>query len=277
MSIGRNTARPATPESVTLQWANGKTVYRPQPGVGRFVPLVGFHIEVGKDEDLDHAAHKAGLPVIEIKHQRQGGAELVKHWLVAGEADTLRFFTVTSGPVGLTMAGCLGRNAPATAEAGLGARWAEGERSKLAVRGYVEALAKAGYLRLVQLSTRSRMTDVLLACLLDHGRVCEAADGLVDRNRHPEVVTFHEIALPLGAGEPQDWGKGDTTEVTPFTCLHPEQVTADYLRTVWRPDSVHATALRDWEGIQAWAQSYAQEGEEQPAGRPAPAYADDAL
>ena len=87
-------------------------------------------------------------------------------------------------------------------------------------RGDGKRLVKVGYVRLVQLSCRSRMTDVLLGALLDHGRVCEAADSLVDRTKHPEVVTYHEIALPLGPAEEEEWGKGDTATVVPFRSTH---------------------------------------------------------
>src|SRR5262249_26616054 len=118
------------------------------------------------------------------------------------------------------------------------------------------------YVRLVQLSVRSRMTDVLLAALIAHGVACEAADGLIDRSKHPDVVTYHELALPLGPGEEQEWGKGDTATVVPFTCLHPEQIDAAYLRTSWRSPAIHSAALEDWASIVAWASAYAMEGDE---------------
>lgn len=260
--IGRNKIQ-AVAEAVTLQYANGKSVARQVGGNGRFAAYVGFHIEVGKDNGLDEALSAAKLATIEIKHQRQGGMEVVRHW---GLGEEIRLFPVTSGPIAPTVAGSLGRNAAATAEAGIGMRWGQGERSKMAIRGYLEVLARAGYPRLVQLSVRSRMTDVLLSALIDHGRVCEAADSLIDRSRHAEVVTYHEIALPLGPGNEEEWGKGDTTTVVPFKSLHPAVIDADYLRGVWRPDSVQTAALRDWANIQYWAQEYATQSEEQ-AGR----------
>lgn len=257
--IGRNKIQ-AVHEAATLQYANGKSMARLTVGSGRFTPLVGFHIEVGKDGELDEALRSAGVAQIEIKHQRQGGAEIVRHWHLG---EQVKLYVVTGGPVAPTVAGSLqGRNTALTAEAGIGMRWGASERSKMAVRGYLEILARAGYLRLVQLSTRSRMTDRLLGALIDHGRVCEAADHLVDRTRHPEVVSFHEIALPLGPAEEQEWGKGDTATVVPFKSVHPEVIDAEYLRAVWRPDSVHAAAQRDWNGIQLWAQEYATQAEE---------------
>lgn len=258
-TIGRNKVR-AVADAATLQYANGKSQARKPVGTGRFAPYVGFHIEAGRDGELDEAMRAAKIPLMEIKHQRPGGAEIVKHWDLG---QIVKFFPVTSGPVAPTVAGSLaGANARDTAEAGIGLRWGMGERSKLAVRGYLHALLGVGYLRLVQFSVRSRMTDELMKALVDHGRVCEAADGLVDRGRHPELVTFHEIALALGPGEETEWGKGDTATVTPFVSLHPREITAEYLRGNWRPDALHAAALREWEGIQHWAREYAVASEE---------------
>jgi hypothetical protein len=251
--IGRNRIH-AVQDAATLQYANGKSMARMTVGSGRFQPLVGFHLEVGKDDEIDAALAAADIPQIEIKHQRTGGAEIVRHWYLG---ERVHLFVVTSGPIGATVAGSLqGRNAALTAEAGIGLRWGANERSKMAVRGYLDVLVRQGVTRLVQLSTRSRMTDRLLAALVDHERVCVIADSLVDRTRHPEVVSFHEIALPLGTAEEEEWGKGDTATVVPFRSAHPASIDADYLRHVWRPDAIHAAALREWEGIQAWAKEY---------------------
>jgi hypothetical protein len=48
----------------------------------------------------------------------------------------------------------------------------------------------------------------------------------------------------------------------PFKSLHPAEVDAEYLRGVWRPDSVHTAAYHDWESIQLWAQEYANQAED---------------
>lgn len=274
--IGRNRVR-AVSDAATLQYANGKSQARRPAGTGRFAPYVGFHIEVGRDGELDEAMRQAQVPLMEIKHQRPGGAEVVKHWDLG---ESVKLYPVSSGPVAPTVAGSLaGGNARETAEAGIGLRWGNGERSKLAVRGYLHPLVAVGYLRLIQFSVRSRMTDELLKALVDHGRICEAADSLVDRGRHPELVTFHEIALPLGPGEETEWGKGDTATVVPFVSLHPREIDAEYLRGVWRADNVHAAALREWEGIQHWAREYAAASEESGSRQPEeatyqPAYED---
>lgn len=255
--IGRNRVQIIT-EAITLQYANGKSMARPIGGK-RFSPYIGFHIEVGRDDELDAHLRTARIEQIEIKHQRQGGAEVVRHWALG---DTILFYPVTSGPVAQTVAGSLGRNASATAAAGIGLRWGSSDRSRMAVRGYLDLLVRMDLLRLAQLSVRSRMTDVLLAALLDHGRVCETADALIDRTRHPEIVTFHELALPLGPGDEEEWGKGETTTVVPFKSLHPAQIDRADIERIWRPDAVHQAALRDWPGIQAWASEYALQGDE---------------
>lgn len=255
--IGRNRVQAIT-EAITLQYANGKNLARPVGGK-RFSPYIGFHIEAGRDDELDARLRAARIEQIEIKHQRQGGAEIVRHWALG---ETIRFYVVTSGPVAQTVAGSLGRHATATTAAGIGLRWGSSDRSRMAVRGYLDLLVRMDLLRLAQLSVRSRMTDVLLAALLDHGRVCEAADALIDRTRHPELVTFHELVLPLGPGEEEEWGKGETTTVVPFKSLHLAQIDRDYIEHIWRPDAVHQAALRDWPGIQAWASEYALQADE---------------
>lgn len=249
--IGRNRVHVVT-EAITLQYANGKSMARPVGGK-RFAPYIGFHIEIGRDDELDARLQAAQIGQIEIKHQRQGGVEVIRHWELG---ETIRFYPVTSGPVAMTVAGSLGRNAAATAAAGIGLRWGSNDRSRMAVRGYLDLLVRLDLVRLVQLSVRSRMSDVLLTALLDHGRVCERADDLIDRVQHPEIVTFHELALPLGPGEEEEWGKGETTTVVPFRSLHPAQIDRDYIHQHWRPATVHRAALRDWEGIQAWANDY---------------------
>jgi hypothetical protein len=253
--IGRNKIQ-AVQDAATLQYANGKSVARATLGSGRFTPLVGFHIEVGKDEATDELLGAAKIAQIEIKHQRSGGAEIVRHWFLG---ESVRLFPITSGPVAPTVAGSLsGRTAQLTREAGIGMRWGSSERSKMAIRGYLDI---DGDKPLVQLSVRSRMTDVLLGALVDHGRVLEAADGLIDRAKHPAIVTYHEIALPLGPAEEQEWGKGDTATVVPFKSLHPAALDAEYLRGVWRPDGVHSAAEQAWAATQLWAAEYAEQDE----------------
>jgi len=260
--IGRNRPAPVAPSAVALQWANGKIVARPVAAgtaPGRFTPFVGFYLEVGRDADLDAALGQAGAAQIEIRHQRPGGSQIARHWSLG---ETVRFYPITSGPVAVTVAGSLaGANAQRTREAGIGVYWPPGARSKTAVRGLLDPLVRVGCLRLVQLVARSRMGDVLLGALADHTRVAEAADTLVDRARHPDLVCLHELALPLGPAPEQTWGTGDTAEVVPFGSLHPAHIDADYLRGIWRPEAVHAVAAREWPAIQAWAAAYQTGGD----------------
>lgn len=258
--ITRNTVAPVATDAPTLQWANGKPVARAAGSSERFQPYVGFHSEVDRDADLDDAMHRAKIAQCEIKHQRPGGAAIVRHWTLG---ETIRFSPITSGPVAATIAASLApRNAAATITAGLGMRWGQGERSTMAVRGYLHALLAVGYVQPVQLSVRSRMSDVLLAALIDHARICEAADQLIDRAKHPELVTLHEIALPLGPGSEQEWGNGDTATVVPFVSLHPQAIDAPYLRALWRAEALHTAALSAWPGIVTWAADFALRGEE---------------
>jgi len=255
MTIGRNRVR-MVQDAMTVQWANGKNEGRLTPGQGRFVSHVGFYAEVGKDHEFDAAMEAAGISPMEIRHPRPGGpAQIVKHWNLG---EQIRLFPITSGPVAPTVAGSLSqRNVAATVEAGIGIRWgrAEGERSKLGIRGYLQ-VGGAVYPRPVQISVRSRMTDELLEALIDHVRVCEQADTLVDRAKHPDVVQLYEMALPLGAGKEEQWGTSETTTIVPLSSLHPHEVDLAYLRSLWRPEALVEMALRDWPDVQAWAQEF---------------------
>lgn len=264
--IGRNRII-ASQDAFSIQYANGKSMARRTIGTGKFMPYTGIHVEIGKDAEIDEAMRAAKVPQIELKHQRQGGAEIIRHWCLSdydAERWSVRFYPVTAGPVAPTMSASLSseRTRRLTREAGLGARWGEGP-SKLAVRGYLDVLVRVGCTRLGQLSVRSRMTDELLRALDDHRRICEAVDSIIDRTRHPEVVAFHELALPLGPGQEQTWGKGgDTAQIYPLVSYHPPQVDEEYLRSIWRPDGVHSAAYRDWESIQLWAEEYASQEDE---------------
>lgn len=252
--IPRTTPRPTVPDAVMLQWANGKPVARPI-GRGRFVPWVGWHIEVGKDAALDELLLGAGFERLEFKHQRPGGSEIVQHWDLGQRIDLL---PVTSGPPAQTIGACLANGtARETAEAGLGLHWPTGERSQLAVRGIVRDLWAAGYRGLVQLTTKSRMTDWLLRALLEHTRVAVAADDLVDRQKYPDrQVSPAELWLPLTGGEEAEFGKGDTATVVPIVSAHPAELDREYLRGRWRPDDVYQAAAHAWPLVQAWAREY---------------------
>ena len=245
-----------------LQWANGRT-----EGLRdgrRWQPLVGWHVERARYQHLDTALADAGAAQITIRHQRFGGeAALVPHWDLG---ECIRFFPLTAGPLTSTMAASWSIYREETIAAGIGLRWSDirgtDDRSRLAVRGYVQVQAGAsgGWITLpclVQISVRSRMTDALLGALVDHIRVCEAADTLVDRTRHPGEVLPYEVALPLGPGNEESWGREDTATVVPIQSLHPQHIDSMYLRTVWRPDEIARRAADDWPGVLAWASEFA--------------------
>lgn len=261
--IPRNQVR-TIQEAITLQWANGKNEARLTPGSGRFVSHVGWFSEVGRDAEFDAWAEARGVTALEIRHPRAGGpAQIVRHWNLG---EQIRLFPLTSGPVAPTVTTSLAaRSHAATVEAGIGVRWARdpGARSKLGVRGYLQVGAEV-FPRLVQISVRSRMTDELLAALIDHVRVCEVADTLIDRAKHPDAVGLWELALPIGAGGETAWGKGETTTVTPLASRHPSSVSLDDLRGLWRPEALAAWALADWPEVQAWAHEFSFAAEPEP-------------
>lgn len=256
--IGRNTVVHVQDVPV-IQWANGRNEARKMLGVGRFSSHVGWYSECGKDADFDAWCQGAGFHPFEMKHPRQGGpAAIVRHWDL-GEA--LLFFPTTAGPVAPDVRGSL-KAAEATADAGIALRWprGDGERSKLALRGFVTVPVYETYGGLVQITAKSKMTDELMAALVDHVRVCELADSLVDRTKHPDAVGLWELALPLGPGAEAAWGRGETTTVTPIRSTHPETPDLGYLRAMWRDTAVVAGVERDWPGVVAWAREFATAG-----------------
>lgn len=250
MTIPRNTVQPVQDVPI-LQYASGHTEARPISG-GRFAGFVGFHSEVGKDETFDAACTAAHVPQLEIRHPREGGApQIVRHWSF-GEA--IRFFPVTAGPVAATISGCLaGRNASLTAEAGIGLAWPRGEKSRMAVRGL---LVVGDEPMLFQLSVRSTMTGHLLTALLDHVRVCQLADDMIDRSKHIELVALHELALPLVSGEEVPAGKGETAQIAPLRSDHPADMSRAYVRSCWRKEAIHEAAIAAWPQVVLWAVGY---------------------
>lgn len=255
-----------------IVYDSGRTMARKAGTTARFQPWVGFRTEKGLYETLDKAL--GGVlgqgSLIEVKHQRQGGVEVKQHWFLG---ETLDFFPLTEGPVAPTITASLHpRSYQATLEAGLGMRWGDGERSKLAVRGYLALLGEAGVVAPVQLSVKSLMTDRLLLALIDHGRVCEAADALRP-DGGAEQVGFCDLALPLGAAEAEeDFGRGESTPVLPLRSLHPAAVDAAYVAKRWRPELIAAAVERDWPEVRAWALGFAGGDEPPPAAsrRPEP-------
>lgn len=241
-----------TPQTVQdcpiLQYASGHTEARPE-GLSRFQGFVGFHLEAGKDAALDAALGAAGVVQIAIRHPRAGGTPEIKtHWSFG---ESIRFYPITAGPPATTISGCL--RSPATAEAGIGLLWRDGEKSRMAVRGLI---MPGNAPLLVQLSVRSTMTGHLLTALLDHYRACEAADRLIKRDQHPDPVMFHELSLPLIAGDEIAAGRGETAQIAPLRSDHPAEITKAYITSCWRKNQVHEAAMAAWPGIVAWAAGY---------------------
>ena len=247
MTIARNTPQ-TIQDCPILQYASGHTEAR-MAGLGRFQGFVGFHSECGKDAGLDALCRAAGVADMEIRHPRVGGpSAIVPHWSFG---ESLRFYPITAGPPATTIAGCL--RTTATAEAGIGLSWPAGERSKMALRGLIVV---ADSPLLMQLSVKSTMTDHLLAALLDHYRVCAAADSIIKRDQHPDPVAFHELALPLTAGSEIPAGRGETAQIAPLQSDHPSEITKAYISSCWRRNAIHDAALAAWPGIVAWALGY---------------------
>lgn len=254
MAIQRNTPQASSSDMATLQWANGTTQGRHSPK-DRFASLVGFHMEVGKFAEADKLFVALQMQKVEIRHQRPAGqpAEVLSHWWLGS---SILFHPITAGPP-LTRVVQFNKKAEDVARAGIGFRWREGERSRVSVAGLLR-LPNDQFL-LVQIVTKSTMTQFLIDALLSHVAICIRADEMVNREKHPEIVALHEIALPLGEGEETAVGKGETTNIFPIASLHPEplNVTLDYLRTGWRTETMHRYAEDAWESIVAWAHDFA--------------------
>jgi hypothetical protein len=248
-------------EAPVIQYSSGHSKARTLGTTNPFLAFIGFYSEQGKDGAFDEACAAAGLAQIEIRHQRQGGSEVKRHWSFG---ETLAIYPLTSGPVAATVAASLANgNRRRTAEAGLGARWGEGERSKFALRGVLRLAA--GYTGIVQLATRSKMTDRLLGALVAHTQVAEQADGLVNRERHPEPVGPWELLLTLGVGAEESWGKGDTASVAPLQAIIPDEITVGYIRTIYLASEAVRQALgAAWHETVIWAEAYAAGQTEEP-------------
>lgn len=249
----RRETLPDAPDVPILQWANGRTSGCSEER-GRYAPLVGWHIEAERDDGLDLILDEAGFQTVYIKHQRPGSVEIKRHWYLG---EKIVVYPLTLGPTAETISGCL-QHRDEMIDRGLGIAWPTGERSKFAVRVF---LLIGTTPVLVQLAARSNMTDKLLAALRDHGRVVKAADALVDRTKHPKVVAYHEIGLPLVAGRQETFGKKESTDVIPFISVHPDGIDRDYIGSRWRPQAVHAAAVKAWPGIVDWAAGYGIEKE----------------
>lgn len=255
MSVPSRRTVMAVPPAITVQWANGKAMARPGGTQERFTGHVGFISEIGRDSRFDDWMTARGVERLEVRHPRPSGPSEIKGYWNLG--DTVRFFPLTEGPPAATVAACL-RQIDATVAAGIGLHWRRGERSRMAVRGYLQVDGMVYLERPCQIAARSRLTDCLLAALVQHTRICETLDAIVDRERHPDPVGLFEVALLLGPGEEEEWGRTETATITPFVSVVPAsgEMTRDDLVRYWRPAALMDAAARDWTRTQAWATEF---------------------
>lgn len=265
--------QPAEFDVPIVQYASGRIEAR-TPGTQRFANHVGFHSECGLDDALDEAMAAVGFARIEIRHPRDGNdPEIRLHWDLGQK---FGLWPLCAGPTADTATKSSMRPyAERTANAGIGLRW-ENNKSKLAVRGYLFQLVRKGYVFPVQFTVRSRMTDRLLDALHDHLGVCEQADRLVNREEllardldektrahvrqqgQTRNFAFYDLLIPLKVGPEEGFGRTIRTNVSPLMSAHPDELTAEYIRRIWRPACIVEAVGRDWETTVAWAHAYAQ-------------------
>jgi hypothetical protein len=232
-----------------LQWHNGKTTAK-AGGAQRFAEgFVGFTVEAGRWDEFDAQAHELSIPRVEIKHRRPGGSEIKTHWDLG---DALQVYPLTAGPTRATMFAATRAAQDMAERAGIVAVWDTDEQG----RGYsrlalwvLPTLAGLVIPLPLVLTVRSRMTDHLFAALLDHcTRVCDQADALTGG----ETMPWH-LALPLVAGPEADFGKGDTTTVTPIASGHQQELTAAGLEVLGLPAELVDLADNLADVAMAWA------------------------
>lgn len=257
MSIGRNKPKPAQEASVRLpmlQWANGRTEGKPH-GIPRFSGFVGWHVEQGQDTALDAALRLNNTATVTIRHPRQGADPVEKlHWNLG---ETVTFYPLTSGFPFETFSASM-RDPDACASAGIGLKWDdEARRSRMVLYGYIKLAVpnSESPFHLVMIPAKGRITEEFFAAYMDHLRVLEAADEVIDRQKHPASVEFHEIGIPLTAGAEKSFGKTDTTVVVPVASAHSNIIDAAYLRTVWASIPAHQIE-NDWPLVRALAHDF---------------------
>jgi len=294
--IGRTVKQP---QPAIIQWDNGRGRWR-DVGDERWSQWPCYHVETGRNEEFDRAMYAAGVPRIEFFHPAKNGrqATITRDWMlgtfiglypITAGSPADKVSSITLDPAMMAAAG----------EAGIGLRWLDGEKSSMAVRGFLALpnladgvtidpdkpeTIRALLLTLaeerakdvpppitwtvipvpVQLGVSSNTSDVLMDALVDHRRVCEAADAF--RDNRPEEVTFHELVLPLVLGQEVEWTSrdprksGSSTTVYTFASAHPGTITKPYVRGMWRKPEIHKQAESLFPGIQLWAQRYQRNG-----------------
>jgi hypothetical protein len=236
-----------------IGWGNGLMRAR-KSEKARFSEYVGFFVTAGEDHNLDKAMEEAGYSTIEAQHPRQGADPIVKrHWDLG---ENLDFLPVTMGTPA-TATSALLRMKDKAAQAGVGIRWPQGERALLGIIGYIKPLAERGYMQPFKIGARSLMVDYVLKALADHTRVCQFADSIVDRSKHPDPVELYEIVWRLGPGEQTAFGKESTSLVVPIVSMHPAQPDAAYIKANYlTSEEIKAKAEADFPAIQQWANGF---------------------
>jgi hypothetical protein len=236
-----------------IGWGNGLMRAR-KSSKERFSEYVGFFVTAGEDHALDKAMEEAGYSTIEAQHPRQGAEPIIKrHWNLG---ETLEFLPVTMGTPA-TATSALLRMKDKAAQAGIGIRWPQGERALVGIIGYIKPLAERGYMQPFKIGARSLMVDYVLKALADHTRVCQFADSIVDRQKHPDPVELHEIVWRLGPGEQTAFGKESTSLVVPIVSMHPAQPDADYIKANYlTSEDIKRKAEVDFSAIQKWANAF---------------------
>jgi hypothetical protein len=294
--IGRTIKQP---QPAIVQWDNGRGKWR-DIGTTPWNMWPCFHVETGRNEEFDRAMHAADVSRIELFHPAKNGrpSTITQDWMLG---TFIGLHPITAGPPAdkVSLITLDPTMMAAAAEAGIGLRWLDGEKSSMAVRGFLALPNVADGVPInpdqpetirallvtlaeeraagrpapitwtvipvpVQLGVSSNTSDVLMDVLVDHRRVCEAADDF--RDNRPEEVTFHELVLPLVLGHEVEWTShdprkgGSSTTVYTFASAHPATITKPYVRGMWRKADIHKQAESLFSGIQLWAQRYQRNG-----------------
>jgi hypothetical protein len=236
-----------------IGWGNGLMRAR-NDTKSRFSEYVGFFVTAGEDHNLDKAMEDAGYSTIEAQHPRQGAEPIIKkHWNLG---ENLEFLPITMGTPA-TATSALLRMKDKAAQAGVGIRWPQGERALVGIIGYIKPLAEKGYMQPFKIGARSLMVDYVLKALADHTRVCQFADSIVDREKHPDPVELYEITWWLGPGEQTAFGKESTSLVVPIVSMHPAQPDSSYIKANYLTnEDIKRKAEADFPAIQQWANGF---------------------
>ncbi|MCC6626392.1 MAG: hypothetical protein IT340_03200 [Chloroflexi bacterium] len=234
---------------LVASWSSGKEI------VGEDAIFRGWFLDVGIDPALDEAAAAAGWPQGRLLHL---DGESREHWLLP--SPTVLFVLIDGIPYGRLSA--LASND--VAYAGVGCSWIRGQRSRLGVMALARDLLTQGYETPLPFTVSSTSTDDLLAALLRHNEVLDALEAAARAAGKPREFDFHGIGLPLVPGPKVARGAGPlTTQISPVTCAHPQELTREALRGIvtpaiglLAPPPVAEIKTRRWSEIVEWAAEF---------------------